>query len=100
EGLRAIDREPLDLVDELASSVVTLARVALGVLVGQDRALRFAHGPGDPVLRSDQLDALVLPAALGGDPAGDLGIDDLEVPVEQGGGGENGRHRAPFADSA
>ena len=100
EGLRAVDREPLDLVDELASSVVALARVALGVLVGQDRALRFAHGPGDPVLRRDQLDALVLPAALGRDPARDLGIDDLEVPVEQGGGGENGRHRAPFADSA
>ena len=35
QRLRAVDRELLDDVDELAAAVVALARIALGVLVGQ-----------------------------------------------------------------
>ena len=38
ERLRAVDRELLDPVDELAAAVVALARVALGVLVRRHRA--------------------------------------------------------------
>ena len=37
ELLRALDRERLGDVDELAAAVVALARIALGVLVGEDR---------------------------------------------------------------
>ena len=44
--LRARDRERLGDVDELAAAVVALARIALGVLVGQHRAGRFEHGAG------------------------------------------------------
>ena len=35
ELLHAVDRDGLDLVDELAAAVVALAGIALGVLVGQ-----------------------------------------------------------------
>ena len=38
ERLRAVDRELLDLVDDLAAAVVALARIALGVLVGRHGA--------------------------------------------------------------
>ena len=51
----------LDLVDELAAAVVALARVALGVLVGQDAADRPQDRGADEVLRGDQLDAVALP---------------------------------------
>ena len=44
QRLGAVDRELLDDVDVLAAAVVALARVALGVLVGQHGALR-TRGP-------------------------------------------------------
>ena len=50
QRLRAVDRELLDHVDELAAAVVALARIALGVLVGQDPALTLQHGLGHEVL--------------------------------------------------
>ena len=89
--LRAVDRELLDLVDELAAAVVALARIALGVLVRQDRALRLAHGARDPVLGGDELEPGALAPLLLLDPVGDLGIDDLEIAVQQRGGGDGGR---------
>ena len=61
-------------VDELAAAIVALARIALGIFVGQDRALRLEHGAADDVLRRDQLDLVALAAELVGDRAGDLGI--------------------------
>ena len=64
----------LDDVDELAAAVVALARIALGVLVGQHRAGRFEHRAADEVLRGDQLEAVVLAMQLVADRAGDLGI--------------------------
>ena len=50
QRLRAIDRELLDHVDELAAAVVALAGIALGVLVGQHAALTFQDGLGHEVL--------------------------------------------------
>jgi hypothetical protein len=46
----AVDGQLLDHVDVLAAAVVALAGVALGVLVGQLRALRGHHGRRGVVL--------------------------------------------------
>src|SRR5690606_4858489 len=61
--LGAVDGQLLDDVDVLAAAVITLARVAFGVLVGQHAALGFHHRRAGVVLGGDQLDVLFL--ALG-----------------------------------
>ena len=43
EGLGPLAREVLGHVDELAAAVVALARIALGVLIGEDRARGLHH---------------------------------------------------------
>ena len=58
--LDAVDRQLLGDVDEFAAAVVALARIAFGVLVGQLRALGLHHGRRGVVLRSDQLDVVLL----------------------------------------
>ena len=72
--LHAVDRQLLGHVDELAAAVVALARIALGVLVGELGALGLHHRRGGVVLRSDQLDVLFLAPVLALDDRGDLGI--------------------------
>ena len=66
ELLRAVDRQLLGHVDPLAAAVVAPAGVALGVLVGQHRALAFEHRRRNEVLGGDHLErrllALELPA--------------------------------------
>src|SRR5687767_235887 len=47
--LYAIARKIFDDIDELASAVVTLARIAFGVLIGKYAALRFEHGAGNEI---------------------------------------------------
>ena len=75
ERLRPVDRELLDLVDDLAAAVVALAGVPLGVLVRRHRPDRLEHrGPGE-VLRGDQLDLVALPLELGAEQLGDVGVD-------------------------
>src|SRR5215218_8703234 len=54
--LRPVYGELLDHVHELAAAVVTLARVALGVLVRHHRALGGEHRRGGEVLARYQLD--------------------------------------------
>src|SRR5690606_34658591 len=61
--LGAVDGQLLDDVDVLATTVVALARIAFGVLVGQYRTLGFHHRRAGVVLRGDQLDVVFL--ALG-----------------------------------
>ncbi len=46
QGLDPVDGQLLDHVDVLAAAVIALARVALGVLVGQHRALRLHDRDG------------------------------------------------------
>ncbi len=58
--LDAIDGELLDHVDILAAAVVTLARIALGVLVGQHGALGLHDARAGVVFRGNQLDVLFL----------------------------------------
>ncbi len=61
----AFDGQLLDLVDVLATAVVTLAGIALCVLVGQAAALRLHHAFAGVVLRGDQLDMVFLTLLLG-----------------------------------
>ena len=81
--LRAVDRELLDHVDELAAAVVALARVALGVLVGQHRALALEDRLRDEVLARDHLERPLLAIELLADHLRDLGVDVGERAVEE-----------------
>ena len=79
QRLRAVDRELLDLVDDLAAAVVALARIALGVLVRRHRADRLEHGRPGEVLGRDQLDLAALALELAPEQPGDLRVDGLEA---------------------
>ena len=74
QRLGAGDRQRLGDVDELAAAVVTLAGVALGVLVRHHRTGRFEHGGADEVFRGDQLQAFGLACRFVGDGRGNLGV--------------------------
>ena len=63
--LRAFDGERLRDVHELAATVVAAARVALGVLISKDRALRLEDGARHEVFRGDHLEGVTLTAKLG-----------------------------------
>ena len=81
--LRAVDRELLDLVHHLAAAVVATTRIALGVLVGENRAGCLEHGRPGEVLRRDQLDLAALAVGLPADQHSDLGIVLREPPGPQ-----------------
>ena len=72
--LGALDGQRLGLVDVLAAAVVAVARIALGVLVGEHGAGRLQHRARDHVLRGDQLDLVLLAFQLATDDAGELGV--------------------------
>src|SRR5260370_14074188 len=57
EFFGAIDRELFDLVRVFAAAVVTLARIALGVLVGKNPSHGFENGFGDEIFRWDEFEA-------------------------------------------
>ena len=76
---RTVDRELLDLVDDLAAAVVAPAGIALGVLVRRHRPDRLEHRRPREVLRGDQLDLAPLALELGPQEAGDVGIDVREA---------------------
>ncbi len=78
------DRQGLGDVDELAAAVIALARQALGIFVGQHRALRFQHGARHDVFRGDQFDLVALAAEFLADHVGDRGIDVAQRRGEQG----------------
>ena len=73
--LRPVDRELLDLVDDLAAAVVAAAGIALRVLVRGHGADRLEHARPGEVLRCDQLDLVALALELTPEQSGDLGID-------------------------
>ncbi len=104
ELLRAVDRELLDDVDVLAAAVVALARVSLGVLVGQDGALRLQDGLGHEVLRRDHLQRALLALELETHCVRDLRIDvgegTVEVVGREVGHGSRGYRSAAATSSA
>ncbi len=95
QRLRAVDRELLDLVDDLAAAVVPTARVPLRVLVREHRAGRLQHGGPREVLGGDQLDLAPLALGLPTDQGRDLGVVLREAPDPQSARG--GRRRLPRA---
>ena len=85
QGLDAVDGELLGDVDVFAAAVVAAARVALGVLVGQDRALGLHHGARREVLGGDHLEGAALAAKFLGEDGGDFGIEFGQRLVADGG---------------
>ena len=81
QRLRAVDRKLLGAVREFAAAVIALARIALGVLVGEDRAHRFEHGFGNEIFRRNQFQAGALAASFLAENFRDLRIDFFERPV-------------------
>ena len=85
--LRAVDRELLDLVHDLAAAVVALAGIALGVLVRRHRADGLEHARPGEVLGRDQLDLAALALELPAEQPGDVRVDLLQArgaePVER-----------------
>ena len=59
--LAALARQVLHHVGELAAAIVALARIALGVLVGEDAGSGLEHGFGGEILAGDQLELRILP---------------------------------------
>nr|BFF08853.1 hypothetical protein GCM10025699_01560 [Microbacterium flavescens] len=80
--LRSSDRELFGDVDLFAAAVVATPRVALGVLVGEHRALRLQHRHGHEVLGGDHLEVAALAFELTLEHLGDLGVDLGERGVE------------------
>jgi hypothetical protein len=78
QRLRALDRQPFGDVDELATAVVALARVAFGVLVGEHRALCREDPRTRVVLRRDQLDMIFLALPLVGQRAREFVVESLD----------------------
>ncbi len=64
QDLRSVDGQLFDHVDKLATPVISLARKALGILVGEYRTDSREDGFADIVLGSDQLDAFALSLLL------------------------------------
>ena len=74
QGLDPIDGQLLDDVDVLAAAVVAASRIALGVLVGQHRALGLHHRDRSEVLRGDHLQRSLLAPQLRADGRMHLGV--------------------------
>ena len=70
--MRSMER--FDLIHDLATAVIARAGIALGVFVGQHGAHGLHDLFADKILRGNQLDAMHLTAALGGNQIENLGI--------------------------
>ena len=71
-------REVFHYVGELAPSVVALAGIAFGILIGEHRAHGFQHGFADEIFRGDQFQSFVLAADFVVDGRSHLGIGFVE----------------------
>ena len=70
----ALDRERLGDIDELAAAVITPARIAFRVFVGQHRPLSLQYGARHDVFRGDEFDLIALAAEFEFDRAGDFRV--------------------------
>ena len=70
----AVAGEVFHHVHELAAAVVPLARIAFGILVRHDGALRFAHGGRYKVFRSDEFKLAHLATGFLPDGGRDFGV--------------------------
>ena len=76
--LESVDSQLLGLIDKLAPTVVTLARVAFSVLVGELRTLNRHDGRGGVILRGNQLDVVLLAQVFLPQHRPDLGVYRLQ----------------------
>jgi len=83
--LGAVAGEVLHHVRDLATTVVALAGVALGVLVGEDRSSGLKHRARDEVLAGDHLQAFVLAQDLLLHEGEDLRVLNCECGVQVNG---------------
>ena len=97
ERLRAVDRELLDLVDDLAAAVVAAARIPLGVLVRRDAPDGLQHRRPREVLGRDELDLAALALELALEERRDLRIDVGEPGGPQVVERQRGRRHRPDA---
>ena len=58
--LGAFDGDRFDLVDIFATTIIALARIALGIFVGQHRTCRLKHRARGDVFGRDQFDLFLL----------------------------------------
>ena len=97
----AVDGELLGDVDFRAAAVVAATGIALGIFVGQNRALGFEDCGGDDVLAGDELDAVLLAGEFAGQGRGELGVGfgqgGAEEAVEAHAGGGLLVHGMPLA---
>jgi hypothetical protein len=84
ELLRAVPREILDHVHELAPPVVPLPRKSLCILVREHGSGGFEDRTGDKVLRSDELKLIRLTVPLLANSIEDGGIGGAEVRIGVG----------------
>ena len=75
------DPQRLVTIHKLTTAVVTLARIAFGVLVGKHAALHLHHQRTGVVLRGDELNVIFLTARLCGNCRGEFGVKMLEGQV-------------------
>ena len=78
ELLGTVDGQGFRFVHVLAAPVPPLARVALGILVGQHAALDLHDGRAGEVFAGDELDVLELARAFVADDVGDLRVNGGE----------------------
>ncbi len=82
--LGPVDGQLLGYVHIVAAAVIALPRIALGVFVGQDRALGLQHRRRDDVFRGDQLQLVLLPIQFGVDGGPHRRIVAAQVAGEEG----------------
>jgi hypothetical protein len=82
--LGALDRERLGDVHKLTAAVVAATRVALRILVREDRALRLQNGARNEVLRGDHLEGAALTLQFGVQHCLDLGVQLRQRHVVEG----------------
>src|SRR6185295_16874735 len=79
ELLRPLDRELLRNVHEFAAAVIALARIALGVLVGEHGALGCEHARACVILGRDELEMLLLATPFRSDRTGEGRIEGFDA---------------------
>ena len=93
QPVRALTGEVLDLVHELAASVIAAPGIAFRVLVRHHAAGRLEDPPGHEVLARDQLETRPLSLELPVDRSRHRGIRLAERPRVQGADGSAFRRR-------
>jgi len=74
EALRSVDRQPLGDIDKAAAAVIAAPGIALGIFVGQHRALRFKDCARDDVFAGNQFDLRLLTPAFAVDRRGEFRV--------------------------